>query len=168
MTRHELKCWPDYFAAIRAGTKTFEMRRNDRGFQLGDIVVLREFDPATEDYTGQTEERQITYLLSEEGFGFIHGWVAIGFGRVPHATDTPFDETLTAEALAQWHDQQSRNAAQRAEGARQTAAGYARDAETQVALKASVVRFETMAEAGEADARFHAAAARLVRGGKAH
>ena len=43
---HELKIWPQYFCRVKDGTKTFEVRKNDRGFQPGDTVVLREYDPA--------------------------------------------------------------------------------------------------------------------------
>lgn len=45
MAVHELKIWPVYYQAVRNGSKTFELRKNDRGFQKGDRVVLREFDP---------------------------------------------------------------------------------------------------------------------------
>jgi len=40
MTTHKLKCWPVYFDAVARGEKTFEGRRDDRGFQEGDHVVL--------------------------------------------------------------------------------------------------------------------------------
>jgi hypothetical protein len=43
--RHELKCWPEYFHAIRSGRKKFELRKDDRGFAIGDLLVLREFIP---------------------------------------------------------------------------------------------------------------------------
>ena len=43
--KHELKIWPQYYQAVKDGTKTFEVRKNDRGFQKGDIVELREYDP---------------------------------------------------------------------------------------------------------------------------
>jgi uncharacterized protein DUF3850 len=43
--RHELKCWPDYFARLADGSKTFEIRRNDRGYQAGDELVLYRYDP---------------------------------------------------------------------------------------------------------------------------
>lgn len=42
---HELKCWPQYFCRVANGSKTFEVRVNDRGFQPGDLVVLREWEP---------------------------------------------------------------------------------------------------------------------------
>lgn len=43
---HELKTWPQYFERIADGSKTFEIRKNDRGFQQGDTLRLREYDPA--------------------------------------------------------------------------------------------------------------------------
>jgi hypothetical protein len=42
---HELKCWPGPFRAIWQGDKTFEIRKDDRGFAVGDELVLRFFDP---------------------------------------------------------------------------------------------------------------------------
>lgn len=45
MKIHELKLWPEYFNAVLKGDKTFEMRKNDRDFKLGDILVLKYFDP---------------------------------------------------------------------------------------------------------------------------
>ena len=42
--RHDLKIWPQYYCHVKNGNKTFEVRKNDRGFQPGDTVVLREYD----------------------------------------------------------------------------------------------------------------------------
>lgn len=42
---HELKIWPQYYCRVADGSKTFELRKNDRGFQPGDVVNLREYDP---------------------------------------------------------------------------------------------------------------------------
>lgn len=44
--RHELKILPQYFCRVADGTKTFEVRENDRGFQPNDEVVLKEWDPS--------------------------------------------------------------------------------------------------------------------------
>ncbi len=41
---HELKILPQYFERVKDGTKTFEIRENDRGFQPGDMVILKEWD----------------------------------------------------------------------------------------------------------------------------
>lgn len=42
---HELKIWPQYFHYVANGSKTFEVRKNDRGFSFGDTVLLKEWDP---------------------------------------------------------------------------------------------------------------------------
>lgn len=60
---HELKTWPIYFAAVAEGNKTFEFRVNDRSFQVGDTLHLREFDPETEEYTGNELLKEVTYIL---------------------------------------------------------------------------------------------------------
>jgi ASC-1-like (ASCH) protein len=49
-TEHELKCWGEYFGRIQSGQKTFEIRKNDRDFQVGDILLLREFDQEKGEY----------------------------------------------------------------------------------------------------------------------
>jgi hypothetical protein len=64
---HELKIWPEYFAAVADGRKTFEVRVNDRGFQAGDSVKLREYGSKgfTESlrYTGRSLWFRIGYVL---------------------------------------------------------------------------------------------------------
>lgn len=40
---HELKVVPPYFEALFTERKNFEVRRNDRGFQAGDVLHLREY-----------------------------------------------------------------------------------------------------------------------------
>lgn len=45
MAEHILKCWPNSYDAIEAGVKCFEWRRDDRGFEVGDVLVLRKWDP---------------------------------------------------------------------------------------------------------------------------
>lgn len=51
MTVHELKTTPFFFRQIFDGEKTFEIRKNDRNYQKGDILLLQEWDPKTEKYT---------------------------------------------------------------------------------------------------------------------
>lgn len=60
---HELKCWPEYYDAVERGDKPFEIRKWDRPYRVGDTLLLRRYDPSTQDYTGQQMRRKITYLL---------------------------------------------------------------------------------------------------------
>ena len=72
---HELKILPQYYCRVADGSKTFEVRKNDRGFQPGDIVTLREWDgklvshpvhPMDSDHDGYTGKRlkfKIGYVL---------------------------------------------------------------------------------------------------------
>lgn len=61
---HHLKSWPQYFRPITEGLRTHELRRNDRGFEVGDFVLLEEFDPVRQEYTGESCEVEITSMTS--------------------------------------------------------------------------------------------------------
>jgi hypothetical protein len=80
MTTHELKSWPDYFEPLAAGIKTFELRRNDRNFQVGDILVLREYDDRKRVYTGRECRKRITYMLDGIGQGLIEPIIGLNRG----------------------------------------------------------------------------------------
>lgn len=79
---NDLKCLPDYFHAIARGDKTFEVRRDDRGFQKGDILNLREWTPKSKslipEYTGNAEQVLVTYVLTGGQFGIEPGYVVMG------------------------------------------------------------------------------------------
>lgn len=45
MKIHELKLDVKYFDEVKNGTKNFEIRKNDRDFQVGDIMILKAFMP---------------------------------------------------------------------------------------------------------------------------
>lgn len=45
MIEHELKTWPTPFDAMWHGDKLYELRRDDRGFQVGHTLLLREWVP---------------------------------------------------------------------------------------------------------------------------
>lgn len=79
---HELKIWPDCFEAILFGGKNFELRRNDRDFKPRDSADLREWDPATQEYTGRAVRITIGYILYGSGTqGLADGWCIFAIER---------------------------------------------------------------------------------------
>lgn len=72
---HELKTWPEPFEAVWLGTKLAEYRRDDRGFQVGDVLRLREYDPQADTYSGRRIEARITHVakgqLFPEGYAML-------------------------------------------------------------------------------------------------
>jgi hypothetical protein len=59
---HNLKIHPEYFQAVIMGAKTFEIRKNDREFEVGDLLKLSEFEPEHDDYTDRECTAIITYM----------------------------------------------------------------------------------------------------------
>lgn len=73
--QHELKCWPHYFERLLDGTKTFEVRHNDRGFRGGDVLWLREWEPGGRGFTGRCLRKRVTFIYGADddlGFHFLH------------------------------------------------------------------------------------------------
>lgn len=60
---HQLKTWPQYFEQVRLGNKTFEARKDDRDFEVGDDLRLVEWCPESKEFTGRKLDRVITYVL---------------------------------------------------------------------------------------------------------
>lgn len=58
---HELKIFPEYFNKVVSGEKTFEIRKNDRNFLVGDYIALNEFIRES-GYTGRSALYRITYV----------------------------------------------------------------------------------------------------------
>lgn len=72
--KHELKTWPEYFERVRTFQKTFEVRKNDRDFQVGDIIILNEYLPENDKYTQRSLKAKIGYLLYGTEFGLKKGF----------------------------------------------------------------------------------------------
>ncbi len=75
---HELKTWPVYFEEVWWDRKRFEVRYDDRGFQVGDMLRLREYSPELKCYTGRVTERVVGYIM-RDFVGLAPGYVVLGF-----------------------------------------------------------------------------------------
>lgn len=81
--QHELKCHPGPFAALARGVKTFEIRNNDRAFELGDELFLCEWNEVT-GYSGRALRALVAYVLDLREVPDLYlapdgkDWVAIG------------------------------------------------------------------------------------------
>lgn len=65
---HQLKLQTTYFSDVLSGKKTFEIRKNDRGFQEQDLLALNEFDAEKECYTGRSCLVYVDYILDDEEY----------------------------------------------------------------------------------------------------
>lgn len=78
---HQLKLQTTYFSDVLSGKKTFEIRKNDRGFQVNDFLALNEFDAETERYTGRSCLVYVDYILDDVGYNKV-GYVTMSIKPV--------------------------------------------------------------------------------------
>lgn len=64
MAIHKLKIDSKYFDAVLKGFKTFEIRKNDRNFKVGDKLILQEYDPEKQVCTGYELLAFVTYITN--------------------------------------------------------------------------------------------------------
>lgn len=97
---HKVKCWPQFFDAVYHGIKKHEIRNNDRGFKLGEVVRLMEYFPAAvhldtlaneipaDTFSGRSVDILITYITTESP-GLLPGYCAFSFHllRAGHKDD---------------------------------------------------------------------------------
>lgn len=94
---HDVKLGATFFDDVKTGRKTFELRKNDRGYKEGDTIVLHEYkDGAT---TGRTITKKIVYML-EDFTGLEDGYCILGLGEV--------EETLQEAAAGAGQDADNR------------------------------------------------------------
>lgn len=66
MRKIEKKAWPELFEKVKNGDKTFDLRLDDFRCKIGDILVLREWDPKRKEYTGRVLEKKVTFVLKSK------------------------------------------------------------------------------------------------------
>lgn len=72
---HEIKIAPSYYEDTVSGRKPFELRKNDRGYKVGDGLKELEFKDGR--YTGRVIEADIIYML-EDYAGLEEGYCVLG------------------------------------------------------------------------------------------
>lgn len=82
----EKKVWPEFFDKILSGEKNFELRLADFECNPGDILVLKEWNPNTKEYTSRVIEKEVGYVLKTKDQKFWpkeeaekHGFQIISF-----------------------------------------------------------------------------------------
>lgn len=75
---HDVKLGTTFFDDVKTGRKTFELRKNDRGYKEGDTIVLHEYKDGTT--TGRTITKKIVYML-EDFTGLEDGYCILGLGE---------------------------------------------------------------------------------------
>lgn len=73
---HKLKIYPNYFGDVLTGKKKFEIRKNDRNFCTGDVLLLREWDNTK--YSGKEVKAKIIYMLDDRFVGIQPGYAVLG------------------------------------------------------------------------------------------
>jgi hypothetical protein len=66
----ERKIWPEYFNDIRDGKRCFDIRLADFDVDVGDTILIKEWDPLTQQYTGREVKKLVTYLMRTKEMAF--------------------------------------------------------------------------------------------------
>lgn len=82
---HKLKCVQPFFSQMKDGEKKFDLRKNDREFNVGDILIQEEYDPEDaldpeskdKGYTGKAFAVRVDYML-EDYPGLDAGYCIMG------------------------------------------------------------------------------------------
>lgn len=81
---HNIKIRESFAEAVFLGIKTFEVRKNDRGYQKGDLVYFTVlYDSDGLEMTNHPLAKQcyeITYVLN--GWGIEDGYVVFGIKKI--------------------------------------------------------------------------------------
>lgn len=64
------KALPDFFEEVSKGNKNFDLRLDNFECEEGDILVLQEWNPVIQEYTGRSLEKEITYILRTKDIKF--------------------------------------------------------------------------------------------------
>lgn len=78
MKVHNIKCVQPHYDDIASGVKTFEVRLNDRDYDLNDRLELFEYDADTDQFSGKVTRVLVRHLLNDDIPGIETGYVVMG------------------------------------------------------------------------------------------
>ncbi|ASQ48732.1 hypothetical protein BCB68_07215 [Leptotrichia sp. oral taxon 498] len=81
MKTHDLKIEKKYFNDVIAERKKFEVRKNDRDYQVNDILSLNEYDKDKQVYTGRHISVKVLYILDDSAF-LKEGYVVLSIAII--------------------------------------------------------------------------------------
>ena len=91
MKIHNLKTVQPYYSDSESGVKTFEIRLDDRGYEVGDLLYLYEWDAENKRATGAWHMKKVKYIL--RGAPFLpDGYVCMAVIPVVYVGIPPFAE----------------------------------------------------------------------------
>ncbi len=86
MRKIKKKTWPSLFEEVMRGNKKFDLRLADFKLKKGDVLILCEWDPESQKYTGREIEKKVKFVIKTKGQKFWsdedvekHGYQIIGF-----------------------------------------------------------------------------------------
>lgn len=88
---HEIGLLTQFVDPILRGEKTFEVRKNDRGYQKGDILIMTEryFKESNKSTSPRKIKAEVSYVLAS-GWGIKAGYVVLGLNNIQEITvDNP-------------------------------------------------------------------------------
>lgn len=81
---HALKTHKEYFKYLENGSKTFELRKDDRPFIESDTLLAQEYDEEKKEYTGKELSFVITMILRDvPKFGLKSGYCILSLQAPP-------------------------------------------------------------------------------------
>mgnify|MGYP002673272041 CR=1 FL=1 len=74
------KILPTYFDAVESRQKNFEIRKDDDDVQVGDKLILREWNEEQQYYTGRFVTRKAKYVLrNAPEYGLNEGYCIVSW-----------------------------------------------------------------------------------------
>lgn len=86
---HTVKSVEPFFTDTWYSIKLFDVRPNDRGYQVGDLLLQKQYDPVQDSYSGRFILARITYVAGPQQHIPLHeDFVILGLKILELGRDT--------------------------------------------------------------------------------